>query len=123
MINRVIQVGRLVKDPESRKTQNGDLVVNFTIAVNDRFSDNVNFFDCVVWRQSAEYVSKFVRKGDLVGVDGRLQQRSWTNKDGVKQYTTEIVAEQVQNYQPRSTEQPTQEKAQPEVVQDDNLPF
>lgn len=126
MINRVVLVGRLTRDPELRRTQEGTAVANFTIAVDDRFNkENTNFFNCVAWGKTAEFVSEYIKKGHLVGVDGRLAQRTYENNSGQKVVVVEIIAEQVQSYQPRETEQtPT---AAPSVavdeVDDDDLPF
>lgn len=123
MLNRYVCIGRLTKDPEQKRTQNGDIFATFSIAVNDRYNkENVNFFDCVCYRQTAEYVTRFLKKGDLIGVDGRLQQDTYENKQGFKVSQVKIIAEIVQNYQSK----PSEEKAQPDValdVDDNDLPF
>lgn len=99
-MNRVVVVGRLVKDPELKKTATGSSVVSFTLAVDNRTKNGgertASFFPCTAWNATAENVAKFMRKGSLVGVDGRLNQRSYQSKDGRNVNVIEIVAEQVQ---------------------------
>ncbi|MFQ3546273.1 single-stranded DNA-binding protein [Halobacillus rhizosphaerae] len=101
MLNRVVLVGRLTKDPDLRYTPNGVAVANFTIAVNRPFSNNqgdrdADFINCVVWRRAAENLANFMNKGSLVGVDGRLQSRSFDNQEGKRVFVTEVVADSVQ---------------------------
>ncbi|MCI2069271.1 MAG: single-stranded DNA-binding protein [Bacilli bacterium] len=99
-MNRVVVVGRLVKDPELKKTNNGSSVVSFTLAVDNRQRSNgersASFFPCTAWNATAENVAKFMKKGSLVGVDGRLNQRSYQSRDGHTVNVIEIIAEQVQ---------------------------
>jgi single-strand DNA-binding protein len=99
-MNRVVVVGRLVKDPELKKTNNGSSVVSFTLAVDNRQRSNgeksASFFPCTAWNATAENVAKFMKKGSLVGVDGRLNQRSYQARDGHTVNVIEIIAEQVQ---------------------------
>lgn len=122
-LNRVVVVGRLTKDPETKRSQSGDALTTFSVAVNDRYSkENVNFFDCVCFRQTSEYVGRYLKKGDLIGVDGRLQQDTYENKQGFRVSQVKIIAESVQSYQAK----PSEEKAQPEIVpnvDDNELPF
>ncbi|MGV3487742.1 MAG: single-stranded DNA-binding protein [Tuberibacillus sp.] len=106
MINRVILVGRLTKDPELRYTPSGVAVANFTLAVNRPFSNQqgereADFIQIVVWRRQAENVANFVGKGSLVGIDGRLQTRSYDNNEGRRVYITEVVADSVQFLEPK----------------------
>ncbi|MGR9048065.1 single-stranded DNA-binding protein [Halobacillus litoralis] len=101
MLNRVVLAGRLTKDPDLRYTPNGVAVANFTIAVNRPFSNNsgdrdADFINCVVWRRAAENLANFMSKGSLVGVDGRLQSRSFDNQEGKRVFVTEVVADSVQ---------------------------
>ncbi|KHE73173.1 single-stranded DNA-binding protein [Halobacillus sp. BBL2006] len=101
MLNRVVLVGRLTKDPDLRYTPNGIAVANFTIAVNRPFSNNqgnqdADFINCVVWRRAAENLANFMKKGSQVGVDGRLQSRSFDNQEGKRVFVTEVVADSVQ---------------------------
>ncbi|MED4587837.1 single-stranded DNA-binding protein [Priestia flexa] len=107
MMNRVILVGRLTKDPELRYTPNGAAVATFTLAVNRAFTNQqgereTDFINCVVWRRPAENVANFLKKGSLAGVDGRLQSRSYEGQDGRRVYVTEVVAESVQFLEPKS---------------------
>nr|WP_027725624.1 single-stranded DNA-binding protein [Tuberibacillus calidus] len=106
MINRVILVGRLTRDPELRYTPSGVAVANFTIAVNRPFTNQqgereADFIQIVVWRRQAENVANFVGKGSLVGIDGRLQTRSYDNSEGRRVYVTEVVADNVQFLEPK----------------------
>jgi single-strand DNA-binding protein len=96
-INRVVLVGRLTRDPELRNTTTGKQVVNFGLAVDDRFNkDNTNFFNISAWGQTADFVAKYLTKGRLIAVDGRLQQRKYTAQDGQERNVVEIVADTVQ---------------------------
>lgn len=108
MMNRVVLVGRLTKDPELRYTPNGVPVATFTLAVNRPFSNQqgereADFINCVVWRKPAENVANFLKKGSLAGVDGRVQTRNYEGQDGKRVYVTEIQAESVQFLEPRSS--------------------
>ena len=140
MMNRIIVVGRLTRDPELRRTQSDVAVASFTVAVDDREKDangnkTTTFIDVTVWREAADNVAKFLRKGSLVGVDGRLRQRRFERKDGTKGSTFEIVADSVQFLEPKpkdaaSSEAPIDEPAFDDSknldsidVADDDLPF
>ena len=106
MINRVVIAGRLTRDPELRNTQTGTPVVTFTVAVDNRQKNpdgtkSASFIPVVVFAQAAETVSKFARKGMLVGVDGRLQQRSFDRRDGTKATVIEVIADSVQFLEPK----------------------
>ncbi|ELD8328432.1 single-stranded DNA-binding protein [Listeria innocua] len=101
MMNRVVLVGRLTKDPELRYTPAGVAVTTFTLAVNRTFTNQngereADFIQCVVWRKPAENAANFLKKGSLAGVDGRVQTRNYEGNDGKRVYVTEIVAESVQ---------------------------
>lgn len=101
MLNRVVLVGRLTKDPDLRYTASGIAVANFTIAVNRPFSNQqgdreADFINCVVWRKPAENLANYMGKGSLIGVDGRIQTRSYDGQDGKRVYVTEVVADSVQ---------------------------
>lgn len=93
-MNKVILVGRLTADPELRQTPQGIAVVRFTVAVNRRFakegSQQADFITCVAWRQSAEFICRYFIKGQLIGVEGSIQTRSWDGQDGKRQYATEV---------------------------------
>ncbi|EDN9946126.1 single-stranded DNA-binding protein [Listeria monocytogenes] len=106
MMNRVVLVGRLTKDPELRYTPAGVAVATFTLAVNRPFKNGqgeqeADFIQCVVWRKPAENVANFLKKGSLTGVDGRVQTRNYEGNDGKRVYVTEIVAESVQFLEPK----------------------
>ncbi|ODA98083.1 single-stranded DNA-binding protein, partial [Listeria monocytogenes] len=106
MMNRVVLVGRLTKDPDLRYTPAGAAVATFTLAVNRPFKNGqgeqeADFIQCVVWRKPAENVANFLKKGSLTGVDGRVQTRNYEGNDGKRVYVTEIVAESVQFLEPK----------------------
>ena len=94
MINRVNIIGNIVRDLELKKTQSSKSVLSFTIAVNN-FNDETYYFDCIAWNKTAEFMSQYAQKGNKIAVDGRLQQRSYENKNGIKVNVVEIVADQV----------------------------
>ncbi|MEC2075618.1 single-stranded DNA-binding protein [Metabacillus fastidiosus] len=108
MLNRVVLVGRLTRDPELRYTPSGAAVATFTLAVNRTFTNQqgereADFINCVVWRRQAENVANFLKKGNLAGVDGRLQSRSYEDQTGKRVYVTEVVAEGVQFLEPKGS--------------------
>ncbi len=106
MINRVVLVGRLTKDPVLRKTANGASVVSFTVACTRRFKQegqpDADFINTVAWNKTADIVSQYTHKGSLVGVEGRIQTRSYDDKDGKRVYVTEVVADSVQFLESKS---------------------
>lgn len=98
MINRTVLVGRLTRDPELKYTNSGRAVASFNIAVNRQFTNSQNereadFINCVIWNKTAENFCNFTHKGSLVGIDGRIQTRSYENQQGTRIYVTEVVAE------------------------------
>ena len=99
MLNHITIMGRLTRDPELRRTGSGVAVASFTVAVDRDFGGRdggekeTDFIDCVAWRQTGEFVSKYFPKGRMIVVSGRLQIRSWTDKDGNKRRTAEVVAD------------------------------
>lgn len=100
MLNRIIIAGRLTRDPELRKTGSDVAVTSFTVACDRDFKDKsgektTDFIDVTAWRSTAEFVSKYFKKGTMAIVDGRLQIRDWTDKDGNKRHSAEIVADYV----------------------------
>lgn len=100
MLNKIILMGRLTRDPELRRTQAGTAVVSFSLAVDRDYKDQsgekeTDFIDIVAWRNTAEFVSKYFTKGRMAVVEGRLQIRDWTDKDGGKRRSAEVVAENV----------------------------
>ena len=107
MINRVVLVGRLTKDPELKYTQSGVAVCRFTLACNRPFKSEggeqqADFIQCVAWRKQAENISNFLNKGSLAGVDGRIQTGSFEGQDGKRVFTTEVVADSTQFLEPKS---------------------
>lgn len=101
MLNHITIMGRLTKEPELRRTGSGVAVTSFTLAVDRDFADKqsnqkeTDFIECVAWKNTAEFVSKYFKKGQMAIVSGRLQIRSWTDKDGNKRKTAEVVADSV----------------------------
>ena len=106
MINRVVLVGRLTKDPVLRKTANGASVTSFTLACTRRFKQDgqpeADFINTVAWSKTADIVAQYTHKGSLVGVEGRIQTRSYDDKDGKRVYVTEVVADSVQFLESKS---------------------
>lgn len=101
MLNQITIMGRLTRDPELRRTSSGIAVTSFTVAVDRDFSGKdggekeTDFIDCVAWRQTGEFVSKYFSKGSMIVVSGRIQIRGWTDKDGNKRKAAEVVADNV----------------------------
>ena len=100
MLNKIIIMGRLTRDPELRRTQSGTAVTSFSLAVDRDFKSQsgekeTDFIDVVAWRSTAEFVSKYFTKGRMAIVEGRLQLRDWTDKDGGKRRSAEVVADNV----------------------------
>jgi len=101
MLNHIVIMGRLTRDPELRRTGSGIAVASFTVAVDRDFvgrdggERETDFIDCVAWRQTGEFVSKYFTKGSMIVVSGRLQIRNWTDKEGNKRRSAEIVADNV----------------------------
>lgn len=151
MINRVVLVGRLTKDPELKYTQSGIAVCRFTLACNRPFKSGegeqqADFINCVTWRKQAENTANFLRKGSLTGIEGRIQTSSFDGQDGKRVFMTEVVADSVQFLEPKSNRpekpdssyqapqqsgssqqysQPTGDSfnSEPIEVSDDDLPF
>ena len=123
-MNNVSLLGRVVRDIELKYTGNGTAVVNFTIAVDRRFKNadgeyDTDFIDIVVWRQSAEFVSKYFKKGSPIAVVGNIQTRNYENSEGRKVYVTEVVADNV-GLVPRDN---SQQQSQQQNQQTNNNPF
>ena len=99
-MNKVILIGRLTRDPEVRYTQaNNTMVASFSLAVNRRFAREgdgqaADFLNCVAWSKTGEFISKYFKKGQQVGVVGRIQTRSWDDQQGQKHYATDIVVQE-----------------------------
>ena len=145
MINRVILVGRLTKNPEIRKTPNGASICKFTLAVSRKVKaqgqPDADFISCVAFGRNGEFAEKYFHQGMRVSISGRIQTGSYTNKDGVKVYTTEVIVEEQEfaeskaasgqtsggGYQPAGRPEPSNAGAEgfmsiPEGIEDD-LPF
>lgn len=110
MLNRVVLVGRLTKDPEYRTTPSGVSVATFTLAVNRTFTNaqgerEADFINCVVFRRQADNVNNYLSKGSLAGVDGRLQSRNYENQEGRRVFVTEVVCDSVQFLEPKNAQQ------------------
>lgn len=110
MINRVVLVGRMTRDPELRRTPQGDAVTSFTLAVNRNFTSRdgqqqADFINCVVWRKPAENVERYCSKGSTVGVEGRIQTRSYDNSQGQKVNVVEVICDSVQFLNTRQEDQ------------------
>lgn len=112
MLNHIAIMGRLTRDPELRRTGSGIAVTSFTVAVDRDFSNKdsgereTDFIDCVAWRSTGEFVAKYFQKGSMAVVDGRLQIRNWTDKDGNKRRSAEIVANSVYFGSPKKNTEP-----------------
>lgn len=109
MINNVVLVGRLTKDPDLRYTSSGSAVATFTLAVNRNFTNadgnrEADFINCVIWRKPAETFANYAKKGTLLGVTGRIQTRNYENQQGQRVYVTEIVCENFQLLESRSSQ-------------------
>jgi len=106
-LNKIILIGRLVRDPELRYTQGGTPVANFSIASNRSYTVNsekkeiVSFFNCIAWNKLGEIIVQYCKKGNRIGIEGRLQQRSWEDQNGNKRSTVEVVTENFQFLTPR----------------------
>jgi single-strand DNA-binding protein len=149
MLNKVILIGRLTRDPEMRYTPQGVAVASFAIAVERPYTNaqkekEVDYINIVVWRQQAELCAQYLRKGRLVAIDGRLQIRNYDNSEGKKVYVTEVVAESVRflesanagnrdestGFQPSAPRpaankinDPFEDDGKPIDLSDDDLPF
>lgn len=128
MLNHITIMGRLTRDPELRRTGSGVACANFTVAVDRDFGKDgqkeTDFIDCVAWRQTGEFVSKYFSKGSMIVVSGRLQIRGWTDKDGNKRSTTEIVADNVYFGESKSDSAPKSGNDFPVIdFGDEQLPF
>lgn len=116
MINRVVLVGRLTKDPELRYTPSGTATVKFTLAVNRRVKKEgqpeADFISCVAWTKTAESLANFQKKGNLIGLEGRIQTGSFEGQDGKRVYTTDVVADSIQFLERNNSQQGQQTQSQ-----------
>ncbi|HEL1740192.1 single-stranded DNA-binding protein [Streptococcus suis] len=132
MINNVVLVGRMTRDAELRYTPSNQAVATFTLAVNRNFKNQdgereADFVNCVIWRQQAENLANWAKKGALIGVTGRIQTRSYDNQQGQRVYVTEVVAESFQLLESRGQQSNSQDgsfgNSSPMDIQDEDLPF
>ena len=137
MLNSVVLVGRLTKDPELRYTPSNQAVATFSLAVNRRFKNQngdreADFINCVIWRQQAENLANWAKKGALIGITGSIQTRNYENQQGQRVYVTEVVAEQFQLLESQKERgNQSQGNSQPDFgrdtspmdISDDDLPF
>lgn len=145
MINNVVLIGRLTKDVELKYTPANQAVATFTLAVNRTFKNangerETDFINCVIWRKSAENLANLVKKGNLIGITGRIQTRNYENAQGQRVYVTEVIAENFQMLESRNQQQGQQQAQQqatqqqakqpdpfsggtPMDLNDDDLPF
>ncbi|MCE5471871.1 single-stranded DNA-binding protein [Staphylococcus pseudintermedius] len=127
MINRVVLVGQLTKDPEFRTTQSGVEVATFTLAVNRNYKNKngeqqADFINCIVFRKQAENVNNYLNKGNLAGVDGRLQSRSYENQEGRRIFVTEVICDSVQFLESKNNNQSNNQQQRGQAPAQDN-PF
>ncbi|HEL1625472.1 TPA: single-stranded DNA-binding protein [Streptococcus suis] len=132
MINNVVLVGRMTRDAELRYTPSNQAVATFTLAVNRNFKNQdgereADFVNCVIWRQQAENLANWAKKGALIGITGRIQTRSYDNQQGQRVYVTEVVAESFQLLESRGQQSNSQDgssgNSSPMDIQDEDLPF
>lgn len=127
MLNHITIMGRITKDIELRRTGAGVAVASFTVAVDRDFGQNgqkeTDFFDCVAWRNTGEFVERNFSKGKMIVVSGRLQNRKWEDKSGNKRTTAEIVAENVYFGEPKSGNAPAKNDYPVMTEPDEGLPF
>ncbi|BCP60293.1 single-stranded DNA-binding protein [Streptococcus suis] len=132
MINNVVLVGRMTRDAELRYTPSNQAVATFTLAVNRNFKNQdgereADFINCVIWRQQAENLANWAKKGALIGITGRIQTRSYDNQQGQRVYVTEVVAESFQLLESRGQQSNYQDgsfgNSSPMDIQDEDLPF
>ena len=128
-MNKVILLGRLTKDPETRYTQSTNTqVTSFTLAVNRRFAKQgeerqADFINCVAWNKTAEFVSKYFRKGQQVGVIGRIQTRNYDDDKGIKHYVTEVIVEETYFAGDKKEETQSNTANDFEITDSSDLPF
>lgn len=127
MINNVVLIGRLTKDPELRYTPAGIPMARFTIAVNRPFTNQAgdkeaDFIGCIAWRKQAENLSNFMKKGNLIGVTGRIQTGSFEGQDGKRVYTVDVIADAIQFLEPKGNGQAPPQQQQPPQQQPQQQP-
>ncbi len=138
MLNKAILVGRITKEPELKSTEKGTSVLSFTVAITRKYKDAngdrvSDFINCVAFRQTAEFISSYFKKGDLISVDGTIQTRTWDDNEGKRHYVTEVMVENAGFIEGKKEEKPKEKEAETlpdlpaefsaENVSDDDLPF
>ena len=129
MLNKAILVGRLTKDPELKSTTGGKSVLNFTVAITRRYKDangdrQSDFINCVAFRQTAEFISSYFKKGDMISVDGTIQSRTWDDADGKRHFVTEVMAESVGFAESKKEDAPSlPEEFSADAYDEDDLPY
>ena len=129
MINRTVLVGRLTKDPELKYTPSGVPMARFTLAVNRPFSNQqgekeADFINCIAWRKQAENLSNFMKKGNMVGIEGRIQTGSFEGQDGKRVFTTDVIADSIQFLEARGGGNGSQNtQGQQNYTRTDEAPF
>ena len=125
MLNHSVIMGRLVRDPEVRRTNTGKAVCSFTIACDKPGKDSgASFIECVAWEKTADFINNYFMKGSAIIVEGRLESRQYETKDGQKRTVTEVVVAQAHFCEKKKEEAPTQAPANFDLIDDDvSLPF
>ena len=125
MINKVILMGRLTRDPEMRHTNSGTPVTTFSIAIDNGYGDNkrTDFVNCLAWNKTAEFVTKYFAKGKMIIVIGRITTRSWETQDGKRAYATEVIAQEVSFGESKTSQLNTHQTAAQPPMQDDDDDF
>ena len=128
MINNVVLVGWMTRDADLRMTQGNTAVASFTLAVNRNFKNQAgereaDFINCVIWRQQAENLANWAKKGALIGITGRIQTRNYENQQGQRVYITEVVAESFQLLEIRGQQQSNNGYSDPVDIDESELPF
>jgi single-strand DNA-binding protein len=137
-VNVAMLIGRMVADPELKQTPNGVAVTSFSIAVNRRYTkgeeQQADFINIVAWRNTAEFIAKYFKKGSAIFIKGAIQTRSWTDQNGNKRFATEVVADEAQFVEAKKAQSDAQNEAQGapygesdaefvEMTADEDLPF
>lgn len=127
MINKVVLIGRLTKDPELRTTSNGTSVCSFNLAVNRKIQQqgqpDADFISCVAWGKSADNMTTYLHKGSLIGVEGRIQTRSYDNQQGQRVYVTEVQCESVQFLEPKRGVEEQNQQSKPNTYETQNQAY
>lgn len=127
-MNKVLLVGRLTKDPEIKLTQNQVQFCNFTLAVERRFKDangnrQADFINCVAWKNSAQFIQKYFKKGDRIGIEGNIQTRSYDDQNGVKHFLTEVIVDAAEFVENNTAAEPQANEPTPPPEEPAALPF